>query len=385
MKNKSKQYIFIICFIATFLIYGAQGSYTPYISSYYQINGLNKLSIGLISCIGPLVAISIQPMWGIISDKTGKRKLILQILSLSSSLTMILYLINNNPIFLVISSFLYTSFSMAIIPLANAVITKSSRKYFFDYAHVRLGGPLGYSSISLFVSFFIVFNPKSMFVICLIFYLLLFIAISLMPSELFTFKKERIKKDSRKIFDTKEAYLILALAVINTFGVSILNTYIGPKVLDLGYNQSTIGKLTFLMSVCELPVLIFIKRFAKKYSAIVMMNFSVFIAATRLIFAASNSILLIITCQAIEGLSYMVAFYAAVTYISDHCTPGNESKAQTLLVMLESGVGAVLANIVGGFLTNSLGTSTSFYIMALFILITMVIINIARRKGVVTD
>ena len=160
MKNKSKQYIFIICFVATFLIYGAQGSYTPYISSYYQINGLNKLSIGLISCIGPLVAISIQPMWGIISDKTGKRKLILQILSLSSSLTMILYLINNNPIFLVISSFLYTSFSMAIIPLANAVITKSSRKYFFDYAHVRLGGPLGYSSISLFVSFFIVFNPN---------------------------------------------------------------------------------------------------------------------------------------------------------------------------------------------------------------------------------
>ncbi len=53
--------------------------------------------------------------------------------------------------------------------------------------------------------------------------------------------------------------------------------------------------------------------------------------------------------------------------------------------MLESGVGAVLANIVGGFLTNSLGTSTSFYIMALFILTTMVIINIARRKGIVTD
>lgn len=375
----SNKKIAIICFLVTFLIYGAQGSYTPYITSFYQLYGLGKFEIGLLSAIGPIVAITIQPLWGILSDKTNKRKLVLQILCLSSALVMLLYIIYISPILLVLYSFLYSSFSMAIIPLANAIITYCSNKYDFDYAHVRLGGPIGHSILPLLVSLVILIYPKSMFLFALIIYVFLFIVISKMDESLFTLPSGPTN-NTKKLFKNKEIYLIFVLAILNMFGGTIINTYLGPKLLDIGYSQQIIGQLTFVLSICELPVLLFIKKFTKKFSSLSMMYFAVFISALRLILASTNSILLIYICQAIEGLTYMVAFYAAVTYISKNCVEGAQSRAQTILVMLESGVGAVLANTFGGYLIKSIGISKSFCLLSFSIFIILIIIYFTEHK-----
>lgn len=368
--------IAFICFITTLLIYGAQGSYTPYLSSYYQLNGISKLHIGLMSSIGPIVAITIQPLWGYLSDKTGKRKRILQILSLSAAMVMLLYFINNSPFTLVVASFLYSSFAMAIIPLANAVITRASVKYDFDYARVRIGGPIGHSLMPLLVSFLLGFYNKAMFVVAIVLYFVLFIAITLMPDEMFEYVSDR-KTDTRgRIFDNYEIYYLFALCVLNTFGNSILWTYIGPKVVDMGYSQSIIGILTFVLSLGELPVLMFIKRITRNFRTINVMNFAVTISMIRLLLASSNSIILIFLCQFIEGLTYMVAFYTAVTYITKHCRPEKVSSAQTILVTLESGVGAVLANLLGAYIINNLGIDISFRLISAGMMIIMILINV---------
>lgn len=371
--------IVLICFIATLLIYGAQGSYTPYLSSYYQLNGISKLHIGLMSSIGPIVAITIQPLWGYLSDKTGKRKSILQVLSLATAMVMLLYFLDSRPIILVVASFLYSSFAMAIIPLANAVITKASNKYNFDYARVRIGGPIGHSLMPLLVSYLLSFYNKAMFIVAIVLYSVLFIVISMMPDEMFEYEVSKHSDTKGKIFDNYEIYYLFALCILNTFGNSVLWTYIGPKVVDMGYSQSIIGILTFILSLGELPVLMLIRRVTKNFQTINIMNFAVTISAIRLLLASSNSIVLIFICQFIEGLTYMVAFYTAVTYITKHCKPEKVSSAQTILVTLESGVGAVLANLLGAYIINNLGINISFRIISLAIIMTMLLINLLLR------
>ena len=89
MANQKKmliQFVFI-----NSLVYIAASVYTPYISSYYQMNGMSKLEIGMIMSVGPFVTLFIQPLWGILSDYTGKRKQILQFLCIAAAATMLLY------------------------------------------------------------------------------------------------------------------------------------------------------------------------------------------------------------------------------------------------------------------------------------------------------
>lgn len=377
--------IALLCFTATLLIYGAQGAYAPYLSSYYQLNGLNKFYIGIISSIGPIVAIVIQPLWGIISDRSGKRKQILQLLSICSALVMLIYFINSKPVTLVLASFFYTSFAMAIIPLVNAVITKASSDYSFDYAKVRIGGPIGHSLMPLLVSVLIVTNRRSMFIIAMILYFLLAFAISLMPEEMFKYEKTNKKKNfASRIFDSNEIIFIFALCILNTFGNTVLGTYIGTKIIDMGFSQSLIGILTFVLSVGELPVLMLIKKYSKGWLPFHIMSFAVFISILRLILASFDSIILICICQFIEGLSYMVAFYTAVTYISKHCSPDKVSSAQTILVILESGIGAVLANLLGAYIISRFGIDTSFRMISVGMIVILTLINlfytIERRK-----
>ena len=107
MANQKKmliQFVFI-----NSLVYIAASVYTPYISSYYQMNGMSKLEIGMIMSVGPFVTLFIQPLWGILSDYTGKRKQILQFLCIAAAATMLLYFLGYSVTLMFVCALFYNS------------------------------------------------------------------------------------------------------------------------------------------------------------------------------------------------------------------------------------------------------------------------------------
>lgn len=63
----------------------ACGSCAPFLSAYYKRIGLSFTQIGVLLAIGPIFAIFIQPLWAMLSDRTGKRKLLLILLALCTA------------------------------------------------------------------------------------------------------------------------------------------------------------------------------------------------------------------------------------------------------------------------------------------------------------
>ena len=153
MANQKKmliQFVFI-----NSLVYIAASVYTPYISSYYQMNGMSKLEIGMIMSVGPFVTLFIQPLWGILSDYTGKRKQILQFLCIAAAATMLLYFLGYSVTLMFVCALLYASFTTALIPLSDAVITQKARENHLNYAVIRMGGTIGYAVVTIVAGFFI--------------------------------------------------------------------------------------------------------------------------------------------------------------------------------------------------------------------------------------
>ena len=64
------------------LVYMASATYTPYLSLYYREQGITSMEIGVLMAVGPVASICIQPLWGVFSDFTGKRKMTLGIVIL---------------------------------------------------------------------------------------------------------------------------------------------------------------------------------------------------------------------------------------------------------------------------------------------------------------
>ena len=163
-----------------------------------------------------------------------------------------------------------------------------------------------------------------------------------------------------KIFDTNEVVYIFIFAVVNMIGLTIVNSFLGPKVLEMGFDQSLIGIMNFLSAMSEVPVLLLINRWNERFRAVYLMALAVVLTGVRLLLASSDSIVLVVMSQLLQGLTYMVVFYTSVTYISQHTLNGKASQAQTYLVMLQSGLGAILANITAGYIMGWLGTSAGF-------------------------
>ena len=68
--------------------------YAPFIGAYYAEQGITPFQVGVLTAIGPVVSTLIQPLWAYISDRLGKRRRVLIIVTIGSGLTILTYLLH---------------------------------------------------------------------------------------------------------------------------------------------------------------------------------------------------------------------------------------------------------------------------------------------------
>jgi MFS family permease len=310
----------------------------------------------------------------------------LAIVALGSALSCCYFYLGNSYYFYVSAMALYFSFASALTPLSDAIIIKESKKIGIDFARIRIGGTVGAATVTLIAGFYLKSNPSAMFSLATIAYLILMLFILSMPKEENEFST-RIninkigidKEENGKIFDSKEAYLVLFLACISTFGLTFFNSFLGVYVIELGYNQSLIGILNFISAMSEVPILLWIVPLINSYNPIAIMILSSLLIGVRVFLAAEGTMITLLLAQLMQGLTFMVMYFSCVTYVSNHVNNNKESQGQSILVMFQSGIGAILGNILGGKLVDLVGIKQTFRCAAIFIIIVIIITGLIYR------
>ena len=126
----------------------------------------------------------------------------------------------------------------------------------------------------------------------------------------------------------------------------------------------------------------------KKFGAVRLLEFSVFMMATRLLLAGSGVLPLMLASQLLQSVTYMTTYYSCVVFISENVQEGKISQGQSRLAMVQAGIGAVVGSILGGCMTERLGVSLSFAVLAagmvavgLVNILIIYYINKKRKKG----
>lgn len=135
----------------------AGGSFGSYLTLLLVHNGLDSGQIGILMATGTLIAITIQPIWGIVSDRYNQTRLVL-ILSVAIPALLAVFYRSEYFIVLLLVYTLSTIFSSTQAPIADSYAISAAKRAGATYGSIRLmmsiGAAVGAYLGGLYVSSF---------------------------------------------------------------------------------------------------------------------------------------------------------------------------------------------------------------------------------------
>ncbi len=366
-------------------IYIAFALYSPFLSSYYTRAGLGAVQIGVLLTIGPLVAIIIQPIWAILSDKTGRRKDILSLILLGGGVSIYSFYLGNSFLTFFIAAFLIAVFANSIAPLNDAITLGYANKYQLDFSRIRMGGTIGYTVFVVIAGMIVKHNPSIQFVLGSMGYVVTFfivrrlpkdeIAPPIIPGNNTPKKASRFRfSDFFKIFKSKQVYFMLGFAFISQVGLSFNGSFIGVYIIDLGLSENMIGIINGICALSEIPVLFVINKVLRKITTAKIVVISCLLLGLRILLVTGGSIGFIFAAQALHGITYMTVYFSIAVFISKNIAAENLSKGQSVLTIIQAGAGSIVGNILGGFFVDNFGLDNAYRFISIIIITATIIL-----------
>lgn len=357
------------------LAYVATSVFGPFLTAHYASLGISNLQIGILTAIGPLSAMVIQPTWALISDKSGSRVGVLKVAVLGATLCVLLYMLGTNFWSLAIITFLYVSFQSPILPMGDAITVNYLQRTPYRYSFVRMGGTLGFALCTVLSGLFIRKNPNLSFALGAIFFFLLFITVCRMPKvQQDSVKREKKKLNFGSLFRNKKILFVLFMACSIQVALSCYNSFLGVYIRDMGLGSAHIGLASMTSALSEVPILLTIDKVMRRVSIKKILLFSGFMTTVRLLLLAGASNMgMIIIAQLFQSFSYMTVHYSSITFINQEVEEDLKTSGQMLLALVQGGLGSILGNILGGYLSGIIGMNSTFFIYAGFVFSVTVI------------
>lgn len=376
----------------------ACGSCAPFISAYYKRIGLSFTQIGVLLAIGPIFAIFIQPLWAMLSDRTGKRKLLLILLALCTAGAYLLYYLGESFAVCLLAVLVVSLFSLALLPLCDALVIDRANAYGFPFARIRIGGTLGYAAMVFGAGMFLEKFDGAQFAVAAVAYLLFAGAVMLLPQggareeaaparEGAVPARKKAVPARESIFDTSEILFVLALALIESLGLGFCGSFMGSYAVELGFGSSLIGVLSCISALSEVPILLFAGKLVDRFGEIPLLIFSGVMMSLRLFLTGMGLVPAMISAQLLQSVTYMTTYICCTQYISKHVRAGKMSQGQSALAIVQSGLAAVASNLFGGMLVDAVGTRQAFFAVAAGVLVVALLVGgvYFLRKGTHTS
>ena len=352
-------------FNALYYIPGA--TFSAYISVYYQSKGMSVSQIGLLSAMGPLLALVMQPAWGMLSDRTGKHMAVLRIALLGAAGGVLCYYRADTFWLFAVCILIYGLFNCAIGPIGDAVVLDMARENDLEFSRIRMGGTLAYALVVVFAGVFLRDHPTASFGITAAAWGTMFLLTWFMRGDVKKYKTEK-KAGVLSCFQNRKILFVLAYACIFQIVLGCYGSFIGVVVTDMGYDNAMIGRLMCVSALSELPVLLCIRFLMRKVKIEYLLLTAGAAMTVRIWLPLTGSIAFIFLGQALQGMTYMIMYYGCVMFMDQNFPREHRGTGQSLFYMVQSGIASTFSNIAGGWLGERIGLTRTYFWYGLILL-----------------
>jgi MFS transporter, PPP family, 3-phenylpropionic acid transporter len=337
-----------------FFIYFGLGGLFPLLTVYLQDDvGLSGAQIGVITSIGPVVMILIQPVWGMFSDYTKRPKLLLTVASVGAGLSGLTYVFAEEYFLFVTIAALLAVFQSAVIPLSDSIAMNYVRRHGGDYGKIRMWGAVGFA-----IAVWIMGNLSDIFGLQVIFYgfaIVLFISAFFstgMPNETATAKVD-LKGGMRRLIKVDGFILFLFITFLVYGPIMANNFYFGVLIQFVGGSLAGVGFAFLLAAGSEVPFMRWAGAWIYRRGILTILFAAALISGLRWIFyAAGPDPVWIYVTTIMQGFSIGLFVPAALQYVSEISPKEVRATAVSIYAAVGNGVGAFFFSMSAGLLID---------------------------------
>ena len=136
-----------------FFNFAAVGVFFTFINVYYKSIGLTGTQIGLINTVGPLIGVFSTTLWGMLSDRLGKTRLLVAIAAFGIVSSALALSAADTFLWILIAAGSLALFNSALVPLVDSTAMSVLGEHRERYGSLRVWGSVGFILTSSTIGF----------------------------------------------------------------------------------------------------------------------------------------------------------------------------------------------------------------------------------------
>lgn len=372
-------------FMVYVIFYAGQSMYNTYLNLFLTDIGFSLTVIGSLSSIATLLLILVQPLFGIISDKSkSKNHIIGVLLVVAAGHAMIFYLMTSRPIvaFAVIAFTVFFSPTLSLQDNYTLEYLEHSR---WDFGQIRLGGTLGYATMAMIMGFFIKEDYQQVFIIMAIFLGLAGVMYFAMP-RVSGHREKGQKVRYSDLIKNKALICIVCFNILYSMGASFFHQFYPIHFRDqLGATAVMVGALSFISAMSEIPFFMFAHKIEKRFGVQHVMLFAGVTTTVRWIMLAFvTNPYLALAVNLLHGCGYVGFSYCLIKYISRVVPKHMRATAQTFNALISVIFSRIIFGAIGGAAGDVIGIQNVMLISAGVTLVGVIVFKLTFKKAEAT-
>ncbi|MFC4737611.1 MFS transporter [Bacillus daqingensis] len=337
-----------------FFIYFGFGGLFPLLTVYLQDEvQLSGAQIGVITSIGPIVMILIQPLWGMLSDYTKRPKLLLTVASVGAGVSGFTYLFAQEYIYFVLTASLIALFQSALIPLSDSIAMNYTKREGGDYGKIRMWGAVGFA-----VAVWIMGNASDLIGLEVIFYgfaAVLFAGALFsrhMPNEAGSTVVD-VRGGMKRLMKVRGFPLFLVITFLVYGPIMANNFYFGVLIQFAGGTLAGVGFAFLLAAGSEVPFMRWAGAWIQRRGILTILFAAAFVSGVRWIFYSFEpDPVWIYATTIMQGFSIGLFVPAALQYVTEIAPAEVKATAVSVYAAVGNGVGAFFFSMSAGLLID---------------------------------
>lgn len=361
-----------------FFFFASVAAHLPYRVLYYQSLAFTGAQIGLLVGVIPLITLVSLPIMTGMADRANKHRGLMSLSLIVVIIVLIFYPFIKTFALLFGVTILSTIFFAPIIPLSNSATMFMLADKKDLYGRIRLGGTIGFGIIAS-VAGALVENyglRLAFWSAAVIFFVVFLISQKLVHGEEEN-EKEADRGRATDLLKNPHYLLFLLIGLSGGISFATLNTYLFPYMKELGARESIMGLALTFGTIVEVPVLLFVNRFIKRFKTYSVLIFSLVMTGLRfLLLAIAPTPNFVLFIQLLNGFNYPLLYVAGVTYADEHAPKGYRATSQGLFNAAMGGIGSAIGGFSGGLLIESLGAKGMYMVYFGFVALVLVVVSV---------
>ena len=356
---KQKRYLFSL-YLFFFALFIGNG-YTMYASRYLGEMGLTNTQIGLTTAVPAFVAIFAQPVWGVLADRSAKKRTTVVVgMGLAALFALGAHLSGGRFLPLLAALTLVYTMTLPASPVSNAIAMEYTKETGADYGPIRLCGTLGYQLSILIAGFLFGQSLSGFYAIYALILLACAVCAALMPPSR-GHQHGGKKVPLTVLLKDRRLMLMLALVFLAQVVAQFFNAFFTKYLGDLGVSNSVTGVITTLTVVMEIPFLFFGDRFYRRMSIFKWMWLGLLINGLRFTALSFAKAPVLILLTQLPSVALFACFeFFPVIYLGETMSRELSSSAQSVLQMTSFGLARIVGASVGGAMAEVMGIGMVF-------------------------